>query len=91
MELTNATLSPSEAKEIKKERLNYTKNTISSGLALLAIVFNVLYFVSIYRSDVGNYYYTWVIGLSVLTNLIFMLVTFLCEEGVKKYKLSYSI
>ena len=49
------------------------------------------YFVSIYSSDVGNYYYTKTIGFSVICNLLFLLSTFLCSEGVKNYKLGYSI
>lgn len=75
---------------IKKDRLRFTKNKLSSGLALLAIVFNALYFVDIYRTDVGSYYYNWMIGISVLYNLIFMLLAFLSSEGVKNYKLAYS-
>lgn len=76
---------------IEKDRLRYTKNTQSSSLALIAIVFNVLYFVSIYSSDVGNFYYSSTIGASVLCNLLFLLFTFLCSEGVKNYKMSYSV
>lgn len=75
---------------INKDRLRFTKNKLSSGLALLAIVFNALYFVDVYRSDVGSYYYNWIIGVSVLYNLIFMLLAFLSSEGVKNYKLAYS-
>ncbi len=77
-------------KEIKKDRLRYTKNSLSASLTYLAIVFDVLYFVSIYQSDVGNYYYTITIGLSVLCNLVFLLIAFLSSEGLKNYKLSYS-
>lgn len=75
---------------IALDRMRYTKNTTSSRLALLAIVFDVLYFVSLYQSDVGSYYYTYLIGISVLYNLIFMLMAFLSSEGVKNYKQSYS-
>lgn len=81
----------SEARLIKTDRMRYTKNTMSSRLALLAIVFNVLYFVNVYQSDVGSYYYTILIGISVIYNLIFMLMTFLSSEGVKNYKKNYSI
>lgn len=77
--------------DIKKDRLRYTKNTTSSTLAYIAILFNVLYFVSIYHKDVGNYYYTMDMGLSVICNLLFLLFTFLCSEGVKNYKMSYSL
>lgn len=79
-----------DAKTIKKDRLRYTKNKLSANLAYVAIVFNVLYFVSIYSSDVDNYYYTMTIGFSVLYNLIFLLTAFLCSEGVKNYKGHYS-
>ena len=72
------------------DRMRYTKNTSSSRLALLAIVFDVLFFISIYKSDVGTYYYTIMIGASIIYNLVFMLAAFLCSEGVKGYQVSYS-
>ncbi len=75
---------------IKKDRLRYSKNKLSSNLALLAIVFNALYFISIYKSDVGSYYYTYLIGISIIYNLLFMLAGFLSSEGVKSYKLNFS-
>ena len=77
-------------KDVKKDRLRYTKNTFSSSMAYIAILFNVFYFVSIYQSDVGNYYYTITIGLSVLCNLVFLLVAFLASEGLKSYKINYA-
>lgn len=76
--------------EIKKDRLRYTKNKLSANLALVGIVFNALYFVNIYKSDVGSYYYNLTIGLSVVYNLVFMLTAFLSSEGVKSYKKVYS-
>lgn len=75
---------------IKKDRLRFTKNKLSSSLTLLAIVLNALYFVCIYKSDVGSYYYQYMIGISVVYNLLFMLIAFLSSEGVKSYKLNYS-
>ena len=75
---------------IKKDRLRFTKNKLSANLILLAIVANALYFVSIYSSDVGRYYYAIFIGASVVYNLVFMLAAFLSSEGVKSYKMSYS-
>ncbi len=77
-------------KTIKLDRMRYAKNTFSSRLTYLAILFNVLYFVSIYESDVGSWYYQILIGGSIVYNLVFMLVTFLASEGVKNYKISYS-
>ena len=79
-----------EEQLIKRDRMRFTKNTLSSGLALLAILVDVFYFVSIYKSDVGSYYYNILIGASVLYNLIFMLAVFLSSEGVKGYKISYA-
>lgn len=75
---------------IKKDRLRFTKNKLSSNLTLLAILLNALYFVCIYKSDVGSYYYQYIIGISVVYNLLFMLIAFLSSEGVKSYKLNYS-
>lgn len=70
--------------------MRYTKNSLSSNLAILGILFNVFYFVNIYQSDVGNYYYTILIGASIIYNLIFMLAVFLSSEGVKNYQKNYS-
>jgi len=74
---------------IRKDRLRFTKNKLSANLIILAIVANALYFVNIYRTDVGNYYYSLMIGASVVYNLVFMLVAFLSSEGVKNYKIGY--
>jgi len=79
-----------DEKTVKKDRLRYTKNKLSANLAYVAILFDVLYFVSIYSSDVDTYYYTMTIGFSVLYNLVFLLIAFLSSEGVKNYKGHYS-
>lgn len=79
-----------EDRTTQLDRMRFTKNTASSRLALLAIVFDVLFFISIYKSDVGTYYYTALIGASIIYNLVFLLATFLCSEGVKSYQVSYS-
>lgn len=75
---------------VKKDRLRFTKNKLSANLTLLAIVFNALYFVSIYKTNIGQYYYNYMMGISVVYNLLFMLAAFLCSEGVKAYNLGYS-
>ena len=72
------------------DRMRFTKNTTSANLALLAIIFNVCFFISIYESDVGSWYYTILVGGSILYNLIFMLAAFLSSEGIKNYKIGYS-
>ena len=79
-----------EDRSIQIDRMRYTKNSLSSTLAILAIVFDVLYFVSIYKSDVGSWYYTILIGASIIYNLVFMLAVFLSSEGVKNYQPLYS-
>ena len=79
-----------EESTIRLDRMRYTKNTFSSGFALLAILFDVMFFISIYESDVGSWYYNILVGASILYNLIFMLAAFLSSEGVKNYKISYS-
>ena len=80
----------SEDRYTELDRMRFTKNTQSSRLALLAILFDVLFFVSVYKSDVENYYYTILIGASIIYNLVFLLATFLASEGVKNYKTGYS-
>ena len=80
----------SDAIVTRMDRMRYTKNTVSSRLALLAIVFDILFFISIYKSDVGTYYYTIPLGGSIIYNLVFLLAAFLCSEGVKNYRTSYS-
>ena len=82
-----------EDEYIRKDRLRFTKNTLASTLAIVAIVFDVLYFLNIYNSDVhytvGDFYYQIRIGGSIILNLLFMLAAFLSSEGIKNYKISY--
>ena len=77
-------------KQVRLDRMRYTKNTLASGLALLSILFDVFFFISIYESNVGSWYYNILIGASILYNLIFLLAAFLCSEGIKNYKIAYS-
>ena len=79
-----------DAATIKKDRMRFTKNTVSSSLCYVAILFNVFYFVNLYSTNL-DYYYTAMIGASVVYNLLFLLFSFLCSEGVKNYSKSYSI
>lgn len=75
---------------VKRDRMRFIKNSLASRLTLLGIVFDVLYFIKIYQADVGTYYYNWLIGVSIVYNLVFMLAAFLSSEGVKNYKASYT-
>lgn len=74
---------------IVTDRMRYTKNTTSSRYAYLAILFNVLFFVCIYKTNDRNYYNI-LMGASIVYNLLFMLLTFLASEGVKNYKRGFS-
>nr|MBE6544681.1 hypothetical protein [Oscillospiraceae bacterium] len=77
--------------DVKTDRMRFTKNKFSANLSYLAIVFNAIYFVSVYSTDVGSYFYNIEIGFSVIYNLLFMLFVFLASEGVKSYDLKYSV
>ena len=83
-------ISPAEQKQIQLDRMRFNKNTLGSRLVYLAILFDVLYFVSVYESDVGTWYYQALIGVSIVYNLVFMLVSFLASEGVKSYRIGYA-
>ena len=77
-------------RDIRTDRMRYVKNTSSSRLCYLAILLNVLYFISIYKSDVGSWYYQILVGGSIVYNLLFMLMVFLASEGVKNYQKNFS-
>lgn len=79
-----------EDRATQRDRMRFVKNSLSSNLAILGILFDVFYFVSIYKSDVDTWYYTMLIGASIVYNLVFMLAVFLSSEGVKNYKQGYS-
>lgn len=79
-----------DEKTIQRDRMRFTKNSLSSNLVYLAILADVFFFVSIYKSDVGSYYYNILIGASIIYNLVFMLAAFLSSEGVKNYNMTYS-
>lgn len=75
---------------IKRDIMRFTKDKRSANLVILAIVFDCLYFVSLYQTDVGSWYYTWMIGASIVYNLLFLLTAFLASESVKNRKPGYS-
>lgn len=75
---------------IKRDIMRFTKDKRSANMVILAIVFDCLYFVSLYQTDVGSWYYTWMIGASIVYNLLFLLTAFLASESVKNRKPGYS-
>lgn len=90
VEAKETVLTKEEEIALKRDRMRFVNNKLSSSLALLAILFNVIYFVILYKTN-NTYFYTYDMGASVLINLIFMLAVFLCSEGVKSYNKGYSI
>lgn len=73
-----------DKEKIKLDRMRYVKDSTPSNLAILAVVFDILYFVLIYKIN-NEYFYTFTIGLSVIVNLLFMLFGFWCSIEVKSY------
>ncbi len=87
-----------DAKLTKLDRMRYTNDSASSTLVIIAIVLNVLFYVSIYQvdhvTDKANpsfFYYSWSIGASVIYNLLFLLFCFLASVGVKGRKSGYTV
>lgn len=76
---------------ISRDRMRFTKDTLSANAVIAAIVLDCLYFVSIYQSDVSTWYYNWIIGASIIFNLLFLLTAFLASEGVKNRKTGFTV
>ena len=79
-----------EERTIQRDRMRFIRNSLSANLCYLGILFNVFYFVNLYQSDVGTYYYQIFIGASIVYNLLFLLIVFLASEAVKNYAQNYS-
>ncbi len=75
---------------VSVDRMRYIKNKFSSNLCYLAILFDVFFFVLLYRQDRSTYYYQILIGASIIYNLVFLLAAFLASEGVKTYNEKFS-
>ncbi|MGN0820132.1 MAG: hypothetical protein ACI4M6_07110 [Christensenellaceae bacterium] len=82
-----------EQRTIRMDRLRFEKNKTSALLCYGSILFNALYFVSLYSlyGEAASRYYYYMMGVSVVYNLVFMLAAFLSSEGIKNYKMSYAI
>ncbi len=74
--------------KVKLDRMLYVKDKVPSRCAYIGIALDVLYFVLIYQIN-NEYFYTALVGLSVIVNLLFMLFGFLCSEEVKNYHSKY--
>lgn len=75
---------------IQTDIYRYKRNKLASGLALLGLFINCLYFMLFYGLNYQPYANV-LIGLSVLVNLFVLLATFLASEGVKVYNKKYCI
>lgn len=69
---------------LQDDILRYKKNKFASGFALLALVFNCLYFMLFYSVN-NSSLYVLLLGLSVIVNLFVLLFGFFCSEGIKGY------
>ena len=78
-----------EDRLVSRDRMRFVKNSTCSNLCYLAILFNLFYFVLLYRQN-PDYFYTIQIGGSIVYNLVFMLLVFLASEAVKNYNKNYS-
>jgi hypothetical protein len=77
-------------KILQDDILRYKKNKLASGLALLGLVFNCLYFMFLYGLN-NIYFYNIEIGISIIITLVVLLTVFLSSEGIKNYNKTYSI
>ncbi|MDE7257228.1 MAG: hypothetical protein K2N50_04650 [Clostridia bacterium] len=75
---------------LQDDILRYKKNKFASGFALLALVFNCLYFALLY-SILSTDLYKLQLGFSVIINLLVLLVGFYASEGIKGYNKKFSI
>ena len=83
------TLSPTE-QIVNTDIMRYKPNRLPAMLALLSLVFNVLYFCLLYGFK-NSFFSNWKIGASVVITLITLLFTFLASEGIKGYNKKYCI
>lgn len=86
-------------KILQDDLLRYKKNSLPANLALLGLVFDMLYFCILYAFTQPNltegsqptWFVSILIGFSVILTLVTMLVMFLASEGIKGYKKGYII
>ena len=76
---------------IQDDILRYKKNKFASSFALLALVFDCLYFTVLYAICNNTSLYKPSIGFSVIANLLVLLTGFYASEGIKNYNKNFSI
>lgn len=75
---------------LQDDILRYKKNKFASSFALLALVFNCLYFTLLY-AVCQTALYKVPLGFSVIINLLVLLCGFYSSEGIKGYNKKFSI
>lgn len=83
---------------LQRDTLRYKKNSLAANLALLALLFNCLYFCLLYafkNAVLADGSSTWfsniLVGASVILTLVMLLTNFLASEGIKGYKKHFCI
>ncbi|HEY8396123.1 MAG TPA: hypothetical protein VIK96_05020 [Bacilli bacterium] len=71
------------------DKMKYKNDSLAFTFSILGLLANVLYFFTLYQHN-DNYYYSYLLGISVIYNLIFMLAVFLAGEEVKTYHRNYA-
>jgi hypothetical protein len=90
-------MNQNELSLVKKDMMRFRTNKLSSGLALLGVVVNVIYFISVYKVDGdattenGLEIYKPLLAISVIYNLLFMLFTILASQGIQAYSNVYCV
>ena len=79
-----------DKEKIKLDRMRYVTDSVPSSLAILAVVFDILYFVLIYKIN-NEFFYNFTMGVSIVANLLVMLFGFWCSIEVKNYHGKFGI
>lgn len=75
---------------LQDDILRYKKNKFAANFALLALVFNILYFTLLYTIHTTEIYKL-LVGVSVIVNLLVLLGGFYASEGIKGYNKKFCI
>lgn len=74
-------------KELNPEILRYRNNKFSFNACILAIVFQCIAFIFVYKSlFINAAFYT---GVDIIINILFLLFVFLASEKVKTYSVKW--
>jgi len=73
----------------KAEIMQYQTDKLSYSLCIFGIIFDMIYFVSLYtnRAVVPDF----TIGVDILVNIVFMMIAFLASEKLKAYEKKWNI